>query len=76
MDESKKKNQEEPKKATHTIIDLKIQLEEATKIKEAISYSLKDKLEKSSIENENQSEEIVKLKRQLEDKEKELMCKL
>ena len=35
-------------KATHTIINLKIQVEEVTKIKEAISNSLKDQLEKSA----------------------------
>ena len=48
LDKSKKKNQEESKKDTRTIIDLKLQVEEATKIKEAISNSLKDKLEKSA----------------------------
>ena len=45
LDKSEKKNQEESKKATQTIIDLKLQVEEATKIKESISNSLKDKLE-------------------------------
>ena len=49
LDESKKKNQEESEKATQTIIDLKLQVEEATKIKEPISNSLKDKLEKPYI---------------------------
>ena len=76
LDESKKNNQEESEKATKTIIDRKLQVEEASKIKESISNSLKDKLEKSTTNNENQSEEIVKLKRLLEDKEKELICKL
>ena len=47
LDKSEKRNQEESEKDTHTIIDLKIQVEEATKIKESISNSLKDKLEKS-----------------------------
>ena len=56
LDESKKNNQEESEKATNTIIDLKLQVEEATKIKEYISNSLKDKLEKSTTENEKQSE--------------------
>ena len=51
LDESKKNNQEESEKATQTIIDLKLQVEEATRIKEAISNSLKDKLEKSTTEN-------------------------
>ena len=37
---------------------------------------MKDKLDKSATENENKSEEIVKLKRQLEDKEKELIYNL
>ena len=76
LDESKKRNQEESEKATQTIIDLKLQVEESTKIKESISNSLKDKLEKPATKNEKKSEEIVKLKRQLEDKEKELNCKL
>ena len=62
LDESKKRNQEESEKATQTIIDLTIQVEEATRIKESISNSLKDKLEKSATKNEKQSEEIVKLK--------------
>ena len=37
---------------------------------------MKDKLEKLASNIEKQPEEIVKLKRQLEDKEKELICKL
>ena len=37
---------------------------------------MKDKLEKSATEIEKHSEEIVKLKRLLENKEKELICKL
>ena len=57
-------------------MNLKLQDEEATRIKEAISNSLKDKLEKSATENEKQIEEIVKLRRKLEYKEKELICKL
>ena len=73
---SKKRNQEESKKATQTIIDLKLQVEEAIRNKEAISNSLKYKLEKSTIEFEKQWEEIVKIRRLLEDKEKELRCKL
>ena len=44
LDKVEKKNQEEYEKATQTIINLKLQIEEATKIKEAISKSLKDKL--------------------------------
>ena len=56
LDKSEKRNQVESVKATHTIIDLKLQVEEATRIKEAISNSLKDKLEKSTTENEKQSE--------------------
>ena len=63
-------------KATQPIIDLKIQDEEATWIKEPIANSLKDKLEKSATKIEKQSEEIAKLKRKLEDKEKELIYKL
>ena len=70
LDKAEKKKQEEFEKATQTIIDLKLQVEEATRIKESISKSLKDKLEKSSIEIEKHSKEIVKLKRLLEDKEK------
>ena len=62
---------EESENATHTIIYLKIQVEEATRIKESISNSFKDKLEKSTTKIEKQSEEIVKLGRLLEDKEKE-----
>ena len=46
LENSDKKNQGEFEKATQTIIDLKIQVEEATKIKEFISNSLKDKIEK------------------------------
>ena len=76
MDKADKRNQEESGKATQIIIDLKLQVEEATRIKEAISNSLKDKLEKSSTENEKQSKEIATLKRQLEDKDKEFTCKL
>ena len=76
LDKSEKRNQEESENPTHTIIDLKLQVEEATRIKESISNSLKDKLEKSATEIEKHSEEIVKLKRLLEDKEKELICKL
>ena len=45
-------------------------------MKEAISNSLKDKLEKSATNIEKKSEEIIKRKIQLEDKEKELNCKL
>ena len=37
---------------------------------------MKDRLENSATENEKQSEEIVTLKRQLEDKVKESNCKL
>ena len=48
MDKSDKSNQEEFEKAKQIIIDLKLQVEEATRIKEAISNSLKDKLEKST----------------------------
>ena len=33
LDKSKKRNQEESDKTTHTIIDLKLQVEEATKTK-------------------------------------------
>jgi len=76
LDKSEKRNQEESEKATQTIIDLNLQVEEATRIKEAISNSLKDQLEKSAVENKRQSEEIDKLRRQLEDKEKELTRKL
>ena len=47
LDKSEKRNQEEYKKSTQTIIDLKVQVEEATRIKEAVSNSLEDKLEKS-----------------------------
>ena len=54
MEKSDKKNQEEYEKATETIIDLKLQVEEATKIKEPISNSLKDKLEKSATKIEKQ----------------------
>ena len=50
-----KRNQEEYEKATQIIINLKLQVKEATIIKEAISNSLKDKLEKSSTENEKKS---------------------
>ena len=46
LDKYEKRNQEESKKATHTIIYLKLQVEEYTRIKESISNSLKDKLEK------------------------------
>ena len=57
LDKSKKRNQEEYEKATQTIIDLKLQVEEATKIKEVvISNSLKDKLEKSATYIEKKSE--------------------
>ena len=76
MDKSEKRKQEESDKATQTIIDLKLQVKEATRIKEAISKSLKDKLEKSTTKIEKKSEEIVKLRRLLEDKENELICKL
>ena len=76
MDKSEKRNQEESEKATQTIIDQKIQVEEATRIQEVISNSLKDKLEKLATEIEKHSEETVKLKILLEDKEKELICKL
>ena len=55
---------------------MKLQVEEATRIKESISNSLKYKLEKSTTKIEKQSEEIGKLKILLEDKEKELICKL
>ena len=48
LDKSEKRNQEESEKATQTIINLALQVEEATRIKEAISNSLKDKLEKSA----------------------------
>ena len=68
LDKSEKRNQEESKKDTHTIINLKLQFGEATKIKEDIYKSLKDKHDKSTIEIENQLEEIVKLKILLEDK--------
>ena len=54
---------------------MKLQVEEATRIKEAISKYLKDKLEKSATEIEKQSEDIVKLRRPLEDKQKELIYK-
>ena len=37
---------------------------------------MKDKLDKSATKIEKKSEEIVKLKIQLDDKEKELICKL
>ena len=37
---------------------------------------MKDKLEKSTTKIENHSKEIAKLKRLLEDEEKELICKL
>ena len=70
MDKTEKRNQEEYEKETHTIIELKIKVEEATRLKEAISNSLKDKLEKSATKIEKKSEEIVKLRRLLEDKEK------
>ena len=43
---SEKRNQEEYEKATQTIINVKLQVEEATRIKESISKYLKDKLEK------------------------------
>ena len=66
LEKFEKRNQEE----YETIVDLKLQVEEATTIKEAISNSLKDKLEKLATEIEKQSKEIVKLRRQLEDKEK------
>ena len=49
LDESKKRNQEESEKATQNITDLKHQFKEATRIKESISNSLKDKLEKSTV---------------------------
>ena len=52
LDKSEKRNQEEFEKATQTIIDLKLQVEEATRIKEPIANSLKDKLEKSATNNE------------------------
>ena len=55
LDKAEKKNQEESEKATQTIINLKLQIEEATRIKEAISKSLKDKLEKSATEIEKHS---------------------
>ena len=48
LDKYEKRNQEESEKATQTIIDLKLQVEEATRIKESISNSLKDQLEKSA----------------------------
>ena len=73
LDKSEKRNQEEFEKATQIIIDLKLQVEEATKVKEVISNSLKDKLEKSATYIEKKSEEIFKLNRLLEDKEKELI---
>ena len=47
LEKYEKRNQEESEKATHTIIDLKLQVED-TRFKEAISNSLKDKLEKSA----------------------------
>ena len=46
LDKSEKRNQEESENPTHTIIDLKLQVEEASRIKEAIFNSLKDKLGK------------------------------
>ena len=48
LDKAEKRNQEESEKATQTIINLKLQVKEATRIKEAISNSFKDKLEKST----------------------------
>ena len=72
LEKFEERNKEESEKATQTKIDLKLQVEEATTIKESISNSLKDKLEKLATEIEKQSEEIVKLKRMLEDKDKEL----
>ena len=56
LENSDKKNQGESEKATQTIIDLRLQVEEATKIKEPIFNSLKDKLEKSATKIEKQSE--------------------
>ena len=56
LDKSKKRNQEEYEKATQNIINMKLQVKEATRIKEAISNSLKDKLEKSATKIEKQSE--------------------
>ena len=70
LGKAKKRNQEEYEEATWTIINLKLQFKEATRIKEAISKYLKDKLEKSATEIEKHSEEIVKLKSLLEDKKK------
>ena len=52
LDKSEKRNQEESNKATQTIIDLKLQVEEAMRIKEAISNSLKYKLDNSAKETE------------------------
>ena len=76
LDKAEKKNQEESEKATQTIIDIKLQVEKASIIKDTISNSLKNKLEKSATKIEKQSEEIVKIKRLLEDKEKQFICKL
>ena len=55
IDKSKQVKEEEYDKATNTIMNLKIQVEEATKIQEEISRSLKDELEKSSAENKRKS---------------------
>ena len=52
LDKAKKRNQEESEKATQTIINMKLQVKEATRIEEAISTYLKEKLEKSAIEIE------------------------
>ena len=55
LDKDEKRNQEESEKATQTIINLKLQVKEATIIKESISNSLKDKLEKPAIGIQKQS---------------------
>ena len=54
LDNFEKRNQEESEKATHTIIDQKLQVEQATRIKETISNSLKDKIENPTTKNEKQ----------------------
>ena len=73
---SKHVKEEEYDKATNTIMDLKLQVKEAIRIKEEISNSLKYELKKTSAKNKRQLEEISRLRRELEDKDKELTRKL
>ena len=61
LDKSEKRNQEEFEKATHTIIDLKLQVKESRRIKYSISKYLKDKLEKLATELKSNKKKLSRL---------------